>query len=299
MGNTLTNKHGLPQTLVNLARRDTYTRGSAKISVTELIGSPRIRIMRGRHRDEIVSDVSEQLWSLVGRALHSVVEMGADDDHLPEERLFAEVNGWKISGGIDLQRTGVDEDGTATVILSDYKFTSAWAVMNPKLDWERQLNCYAWLVEKVKGWRVEGLAINAIVRDWSRHEAARRQDYPKAAMAVLPQRLWSMEEREAYVRERVLVHQDAERRDAWDEALPECSDEERWFRPGKIAVVKDGRVRALKLFDADQLEEAKVYAAENKASVEVRPGANTRCEEFCPVSAWCEQFARMKEVGSE
>lgn len=299
MSNVLTNKHGLPQTLVNLARRDTYTRGAARISVTELIGSPRIRIMRGRHRDEIITDVSEQLWSLVGRALHSVVEMGADEDHLPEERLFAEIMGWKISGGIDLQRTGVDEDGVTTVVLSDYKFTSAWAVMNPKLDWERQLNCYAWLVEAVKGWKVEGLAINAIVRDWSRHEAKRRDDYPKAAMAVLPQRLWSMEEREAYINERVRVHQDAERRDAWNEALPECSDDERWFRPGKLAVVKDGRMRALKLFEAHEIEAAQAYADENKARVEARPGQNTRCEEFCPVSQWCEQWVKIKEANGE
>jgi hypothetical protein len=118
-------------------------------------------------------------------------------------------------------------------------------------------------------------------------------------MAVLPQRLWSMEEREAYIVERVLIHQDAERRDQWDEALPECSDDERWYRPGKLAVVKDGRVRALKLFEADEIEEAKAYAAENKARVEVRPGQNTRCESFCPVGEWCEQFARLKEEGGE
>lgn len=292
---SVTNRHGLPQTLVNLAMRDTYTRGAAHISVTELIGSPRIRIMRGRHKGEIVQDVSEMLWSLIGRALHTVVEHGADEDHIPEERLFLEVNGWKVSGGIDLQVTNRDVDGNPiSVALSDYKFTSAWAVMNVKPDWERQLNCYAHLVEQVKGVPVTGLSINAIIRDWSRREAARKPEYPQAAAQVVPIRLWSTEERASYIKRRVEMHQDAERRDAWQEDLPLCTDEERWFAPGKLAVVKDGRVRALKLFEANETEQAEAYAAENKAKVEVRPGENKRCDTFCPVSQWCEQYAAIK-----
>lgn len=293
----LSNRHGLPDTVVNLAKRDTYTRGAAKISVTELIGSPRIRILRNRHRDEIIVDVADQFWSLMGRAIHSVVEQGADKNHIAEERLFAEVNGWPISGGIDLQVVHRINDDEVESEVGDFKFTSAWAVMNPKADWERQTNCYAWLTERNKGWRVKRLFINAIVRDWSRHEAERNPAYPQAPMVVLNQRLWSPEEREAYIRERVLIHQDAERRAEWGEDLPECSDEERWFNPGKLAVVKDGRVRALKLFDANEREAAEAYAAENKARVEARPGENKRCEQHCQVRDWCEQYAKIKEEG--
>ena len=290
----ITNKYGLPQTLVNLAMRDNYSRGNANISVTELINSPRIRILKQKHRDEIVTDVSELIWPIIGRALHHVVEQGADENHIAEERLFAEIYSWRLSGGIDLQMLGAGSEGESVVAISDYKMTSAWAVMNQKADWERQLNCYAYLVEKVRGWTVTSLTINAIIRDWSRHEAARKEEYPQVPMVVLPQTLWSFAERERYVFERMKIHQDAERSADWDEPIPECNDEERWFKPGKLAVMKDGRVRALKVFDVSEKEEAEKYAQENKARVEERPGENVRCDNHCAVAKWCNQYQEMK-----
>ena len=292
----ITNKHNLPQTLVNLALRDTYSRGNANISVTELIGSPRIRILRSEmtNKNMIVTDVSEILWPLLGRALHYVVEQGADEQHVAEERLFTQVAGWRLSGGIDLQILGTGADGERQVAISDYKMTTAWAVMNPKPDWERQLNCYAYLVEKLRGWTVIGLTINAVVRDWSRHEAERRESYPAVPLVVLPQTLWSFAERERYVTERMKLHQDAERRFDWGEPMPECTDEERWFRPGKLAVMKEGRVRALRLFDTHEREEAEEYARENKGYIEERPGENTRCDSYCQVAQWCDQYKKLK-----
>jgi hypothetical protein len=291
----ITNKHNLPQTLVNLAKRDPYTRGNARISVTQLIGSPKIRILQAEKQAEIITDVSETLWSLLGRALHTVVEQGADESHIPEERLFTEIAGWRLSGGVDLQLLGNNSDGARQVGLSDYKMTTAWAVMNPKPDWERQLNCYAYLIEKEKGWEVTDLTINAVIRDWSRHEAERREDYPQVPLVVLPQTLWTMKAREEYITERIKIHQDAERAFDWGEELPECSDEERWFKPGKLAIMREGRVKALKLFDITEREQAEEYAKENKATVTERPGENKRCESFCKVAPWCEQFKRLQE----
>lgn len=296
MANPVTNKHNLPQTLVNLANRDRYSRGNSKISTTELIGSPRIRIMRNKHADDIVEDVADRVWALLGSALHEVVERGADNEHLAEERLFHVVNGWRISGGIDLQKVGFNEKTNQQyVALSDYKMTSAWTVMNPKKDWERQLNIYAYLVEVVKGWKVTGLTINAIIRDWNRREAERNPNYPVAPAIVIDIPLWSAEERRDYVHERVRIHQDAERAHEWDEPLPDCTDEERWLRTGKLAVMKEGRARALKLFDVDDRREAEFYAAENKAKIVERPGENIRCMDFCPVSDWCGQWKAIRE----
>ncbi len=126
----ITNKHNLPQTLVNLAKRDNYSRGNARISVTQLIGSPRIRILTAEKQAEIVTDVSESLWSLLGRALHSVVEQGADETNIPEERLFTEVAGWRLSGGVDLQLLGNNSDGARQVGLSDYKMTTGSRLPN-------------------------------------------------------------------------------------------------------------------------------------------------------------------------
>ena len=290
----LTNKYGLPQTLMNYANRNTYSRGNANISVTQLIGSPRVRMLTQKHEDEIVEDVSDRLWAIIGSALHEVVEKGSDDEHQAEERLFIEVDGWRISGGIDLQSMNLDEDGTRTCAISDYKLTSTFNVMNPKPDWERQLNCYAHLVRKVKGFEIKRLSINAIMRDWMRARAKTDQNYPQAAMQVIDIPLWSPEAAEQYFNERVKIHKDAEALMDWGDT-PECTPEERWYSPGQLAVMKDGRKRALKLFEPEQKEEAEEYAKENKAAVVERPGQNKKCEDFCAVSEWCSQWQAIKQ----
>ena len=294
----LTNKYGLPQTLMNYANRNTYSRGNANISVTQLIGSPRVRMMTQKHQEEIVEDVSDRLWAIIGSALHEVVEKGSDDEHQAEERLFVEVDGWRISGGIDLQSMNLDEDGTRTCAISDYKLTSTFNVMNPKPDWERQLNCYAHLVRKVKGFEIKRLSINAIMRDWMRARAKTDQNYPQAAMQVIDIPLWSPEAAEQYFNERVKIHKDAEALMDWGDT-PECTPEERWYSPGQLAVMKDGRKRALKLFEPEQKEEAEEYAKENKATVVERPGQNKKCEDFCAVSEWCSQWAALRAQEEE
>ena len=132
----LTNKYNLPQTFVNITKRPTYSKGKAHLSATELINSPRIVQLRKKHEQDIEVDVADMVWSIFGTAIHGVLEHGKDENHLVEERLHAEFEGWSISGAIDLQI--VNEDGSITI--NDYKTTGAWSVMNEKLDWEYQLN---------------------------------------------------------------------------------------------------------------------------------------------------------------
>jgi hypothetical protein len=97
------------------------------------------------------------LWSLLGSALHVVMERGETSGWIKEERLFAEVDGVSISGAIDLQ-----EEGESGITIYDYKFTSAWAVMQEKEEWTQQLNIYKWLVETVKQRKVVGLKTSHI-----------------------------------------------------------------------------------------------------------------------------------------
>ena len=191
----ITNKYNLPQTFVNIMKRPTYSKGKANISATELISSPRIVQLRKLHEDKIETDVADMVWSIFGTAIHGVLEHGKDENHLIEERLHANVDGWSISGAIDLQI--INEDGTVTI--NDYKTTGAWAVMNEKIDWELQLNIYAWLVEKVKQVPVKKLEIVAIIRDWSRRDAAIKEAYPDAPIKVIPIALWSFELREEHL----------------------------------------------------------------------------------------------------
>ena len=278
----LTNKFGLPQTFVNVIQRPTYTKGKANISVTELLNSPRIVQLKRKYWDEIETDASEMVWALFGSAVHNILEHGKDDHHIVEERIFTEHEGWKLSGAIDLQE--VEEDG---IVLSDYKVTGAWSVMNEKQDWHNQLNVYAWLVEKVKKQPVKKLQIIAIVRDWAARDTV-KEGYPSSPIATIDIPLWPMEQREAYINERIHLHSAAYFESETEGEMAECTADEMWEKPEKFAVKKEGGVRAKSLHDSRQ--EAEVALPPKGYFIEHRPGSRTRCESYCQVSGFCTQY---------
>ncbi len=69
----LTNKKGLPQTIVDAIKNDGYSY-SGNISVSGLFDSVQIRQLRRQHKDEIVVDVSDMVFALLGQAVHAVLE---------------------------------------------------------------------------------------------------------------------------------------------------------------------------------------------------------------------------------
>lgn len=282
----LTNKHNLPQTFVNVLKRPTYSKGRANLSVTQLINSPKIVALTQKFQDEIEEDVADMVWSIFGSAVHAVLEHGKDPHHVIEERIHAEVDGWRISGAIDLQIK--NDDGT--ISIRDYKTTSAWAVMNEKIDWEQQLNIYAFLVEYVKKVPVRDLGIVAIIRDWSRRDAANREGYPEAPIKELPIKLWPYEQRESFVLHRIAQHSACEFAMEAGEALPKCTPEEMWEKPTVYAARKKGNVRAKSLHETEAEANAAVEKLGKDYEVEIRPGERTRCANFCPVSAYCQQW---------
>jgi hypothetical protein len=93
----VTNKYNVPQTLVTLATKEYYSKGAAQYSVTELLSPPRVRRMREQYDAEMEQDVTDMLWSLLGSALHVVMERGQTDGHLTEERLFTSIDGVTLS----------------------------------------------------------------------------------------------------------------------------------------------------------------------------------------------------------
>ena len=277
----VTNVHNLPEPLVTLARREYYSKGAAQYSVTEIMSPPKIRRMREKYDDQIVTDVSQMLWSLLGSALHVVMERGETSGWIKEERLFAEVDGVSISGAIDLQ-----EEGEGGITIYDYKFTSAWAVMQEKEEWTQQLNIYKWLVETVKQRKVVGLKICAMVRDYSKHDL--REAYPAAPICVVDIPLWDSVKTEMYIRERLEMHRESKMRADFEEDLQNCSNEERWMSETTFAVKREGRKTAIRVFKT--IEEATELAEKEKGYVETRLGEPKRCTgDFCGVSQWCAQ----------
>jgi hypothetical protein len=140
------------------------------------------------------------------------------------------------------------------------------------------------------GFKVDGLKIVAIYRDWSKMEARRDSSYPQLGAETHDVKLWSADEAREFMEERVRLHQDAET------ALPLCDDEERWAKKDTWALKPSyDSKRARKVFHGSHAQAvAWGLDPDNKIKrgfvVEHRPGANTRCENYCLVSEYCDQF---------
>lgn len=294
----LTNKYNLPETFVNIMKRPTYSTGGAHLSVTQLIDSPKVVALKKKHDDDLEEDVADRVWSIFGSAVHAVLEHGKDDKHIVEERIHAEVDGWFISGAVDLQV--MNDDGT--ISIRDYKTTSVWAVMKDKTEWEQQLNMYAYLVETVKQKPVKDLGIVAIIRDWSRRDASVKLGYPEAPVKELHIKLWPHDIRQKYVLDRIAKHSQCDFAMETGEPMPVCTPEEMWEKQAVYAVTKIGGVRAKSLHDTEAEANAALEKIGKGYEVIVREGERTRCANFCPVRNHCSQWKEYlegREVFSE
>ena len=306
---TITNNKGFPLALVQAVENDSYSRGTADRSVTGLLAPPRQAALIERHGDEITEDVSDRTFALYGQLVHLLLERAGEQsrNQINEARFFAEVNGWTISGQTDSLTLTEDQK---SLIITDYKFVTAYKfkrdysgtlVMDE--GYENQLNLYGHLLRE-NGFKVDGLQIVAIYRDWSKLEAKRDKNYPQLGAETHDVPLWSEERAKAFIEERVRLHQEADvparkGRGISQNDLPECEDEERWAKPDKFALMPTAKsARARKLFNSEV--DATAWAAANNMKpgwvIEHRRGVNTRCESYCLVSEYCTQFQALQEI---
>ena len=298
----ITNKHNLPEAFVNFAKKDTYSRGQADISVTSLIDAPRVRMMKEQYKEEISFDVIDNIWALFGTAVHHILESAKSETLVKEERLFVDIDGWTLSGAIDQQE--IDDDG---INIIDYKVTSVWSVIYDKQAWHEQLNCYAHLVEMNKDKPIKSLKICAILRDWQQRDARNKDSYPQAPIVLVDIPLWSFNERDVYVRSRMALHRSASdmvtvMKDSdlpVDAFFPKCTDTERWSQPEKWAVMLKGNKKAKKVFgtkeDAEEFINTEKF--DKKPYLEYRKGEPKRCTgNYCSVADICHQWREEREA---
>lgn len=286
---TFTNNHNLPEIVVETLQASNYDSGGSDATVTQLNDAPKIGILRKRHDSEMESDVSERIFLTLGTSLHYMLQETAEkkgEEIVSEERLFVDIQGWKVSGAIDLQQ--IEDDG---VIVSDYKVTSAWSVVFDKTEWHKQLNSYAYLVRHAKGMKVKELRIIAALRDWQRRKAAAEDNYPKSPIMVINIPLWSDEKQDKWMNDRVALHQKASFEEMTNGTLPPCQPEDRWQKETKYAVMKKKRVRAIKLHNVELDANEHVHGLGKDHYVETRKGECTRCvQDWCGVAQWCSQY---------
>ena len=284
----LTNKHNLPKPIVSAVSNDQYW-NPADIGTTTLISPPRIRVLK--KRNHLTEDVSDLIYPLCGNNTHAILERITDINCLKEWRFYLDVFGWLISGQIDLY-----EYDTRT--LSDYKLTSMWSFIHgAKPEHIAQMNINKYLIEKspYKDFLpIEKLQIVMIFRDWSKIKASYDASYLQSQVGVQDIPIWPVEIVEQYVFMRVLLHQEAEETPS-DELL-ECTQEERWEKPTKYAVMKKGRKSAIRVLDENYIAEQ--YIEDNnlddKHYIDVRKGESTRCKHYCYVNQFCNQYQKTR-----
>lgn len=323
----LTNKHNLPACLVDALSYEGYDLSESPdniLSVTSIIDSPTVGQLKRRHWGELESDVVDNCWKLFGGSVHSyldaMVRFKGRSEVLTEERWYLDITLlkqgkidiitlpyrkylWKdeprydkshiyLSGKFDLY------DGEYKS-LDDYKVTSAWTVVfgegEAKDEWESQNNIYAYVVRSL-GFEVNSQRIILILRDFDKKKGFENPNYPKIPFHVYNVNAWTAEKTLAFIIDRCDKHVQAKA--IPDALLPSCSEAERWFRPGKYAIYKGTNIKAAKL--CLSVDEAKQWCLANPGKVqyriEHRPDVNTRCEEYCDVSAFCKFGRSLKKA---
>lgn len=273
------NTHGLPRALVDTvtsAKTPGERREGADISVTELIGPPRIKQLKDRYYDQIDIDAADRAHALMGTAVHGLISKSPYS--LSSVRLFARWKGldkwWTVSGEFDLL-----EDG----ILWDFKPLKAAAVFDgPKEEWVEQLNIYAALcaVNRIK---VVGLKACAYIRDFTPNERFREKRYPLASLWPMDVPKWSIGKTMAFIAYRLTEH---------EKEMPPCTREERWAKPTEYALMREGNKRAVALYaqkaDAERNAAARSAQLNAKFRVDVRHAESTRCRYYCEFAQFCD-----------
>jgi len=288
----VSNVYDLPQPLVKALTVERRPVVPGRISVTALIDSPLRRILSMQHGHEIEEDVSENLWSLLGKMGHKTLEINFLVSEIKIEKPFG-----------DATLVGVVDYFNGEVI--DFKFTSVWSVIfaADKSEWEQQLQIYGYLVQSL-GKPVSGLANWLILRDWNKMERKRSSgDYPEIPFKQISYKPWDKSTCEAFISERVSLHLNAEKIACGQSSVEIpveywCTPTERWEKPTKYAVKKQGVEKAVRVFDTNEEAIDRADLEEKRTAkthyVELRPGENTKCLNYCSVNTWCPFYKTLE-----
>ena len=284
----VTNVMGLPEALVKAVTLEKHN-DPGQLSATTLLSGIKQILLTERHWDEIEEDVADLIYALHGIATHSLLEEeGADE--FAEEKISYELDGIVVTGRID-------NYNMKTGIISDYKNCSVWKIkFNNFEDWYKQGMIYAWLLLK-NGFEVKTSRFIAFIKDHSPQDAKRDPSYPQKPVYVYQFAVTEhcLAQIQAYIKAKIADYK--KNREIADDDIPPCTADERWEKPTKYAVKKEGRKTAVRVME--NREDAEKLAAElgKNHSVEIRPGESTRCMRYCSVCNFCNFYRENIAVG--
>lgn len=286
----LTNENGMPDKLFRALQNAKYSgEGEERFaSVTELIAPAFQTHLKRLHWHEVTQEATDFGWIFDGNAFHHYMQhlLENESEVLTEERLSTEIDGKRITGGMDIY-TGEDKH------LTDYKATSVYTVIyddgEKRGDYEAQVNIYAYMLRQL-GFPVESVSVILKLRDWNRMEWIKKPSkYPASMYIEWNLRLWDTQMIEDYLRLRISRHEEARAGKALD-----CLPREKWESPTKYAVWKEGNKVASRVFETREPAQAMCDDKGPKHSIEVRPGVRRRCSGYCPVNKWCDSYQQYK-----
>lgn len=316
-----TNMSGVPLPLAVFLATDNYDYQPKGISVTSLIKPIRQIVLSKRvPPEDNVLDVISLVKSRMGQAIHDAIERAwlgdykkilmalghpqhvvdlvvvnpdpstVTPDQIPvylEQRSFRELMGVLISGKFDFVAEGRVED---------FKSTSVYTYIHGRKDDDYQLqgSLYRWLNPKLI--TSDFMAINYIFTDWMPGLAG-KDNYPSAPIARQMIPLLSLDETEHFVAQK--IRQIAQFKDAPEDTIPECNDQELWRKAPVYKYYRNpaSTGRSTKNFD-NAADAYKRLAEDGGVGKVVEVSGEVVACKYCPAFPVCTQKDRLIADGS-
>lgn len=277
----ITNELNLPQALVDACDVSPHNAPNT-VSATTLKSGVREILLTKRHWEEMTDDVSNRIWTLFGTAVHSLLEKEAPETFV-EERFEEQIGKYKVTGRLDCY-------DMKNKIIFDYKTATTWKYkFGDFSDWKFQGLVYAWLLRKA-GLEVKECRFVAMFKDFSKIKAVTESGYPTKPIYVYQFDVTDLDLEEIEKKIIAKVEELERCENLPDDELPLCSDEERWTKAPKFAVMKKGRKTAVKLCDDRKSAESYINAVGGDLYIEERKGSDGKCEGYCGCCEFCSYW---------
>ena len=304
-----TNKHNIELPLALFLAHSDYDLISKKnqISATSILKPIKEIVLSICHPEIQKSvDLSDMAPSVMGSAMHMWLEkavqspetrakafaaldiLSGEDSVVMscEQRAEREIDGYTISGKYDLVVNGE---------VWDLKTMSVWGWIlgSNKEKFIKQLSIYRWLnpdtitsdIGHIIYW----------FTDWSAKDARQKRDYPQQRCFTEEIALWSFEQVEAYLSEKLNSISVCANGTSQEE-IPQCSSEELWQVPPKFAYYKKpGNKRATKLYNTFPEASAR-QIKEGCGEIQERPAQVKACI-YCSALPVCNQAVQLQATG--
>lgn len=317
------NGTGVPLSVAVFLATDNYDYEPGVLSATSLIKPIRQLVLAPRvPEEERTIDIISLYKSRLGTALHDAIErawltnyatamkalgypekiidrvvvnpepgLELPKDAIPvymERRSYAELEGYKISGKFDFAAEGR---------LQDFKSTSVFTFTggNKTQDYQLQGSIYRWLNQDIL--TDDHIAIQFLFTDWMPGRAKSEPNYPNRPVEEKLIPLLSLDDTEDFLRHK--LRQFRQLKDAPEETLPRCNDQDLWRQPPVYKYYKNPQKMTRSTKNYDNRDEAYSRLAQDGGVgtvIEV-PGQVNACK-FCPAFALCTQKDELIANGS-